>query len=97
VQQKVSAANLAQIKPGTGSTATAATIVFHVAGINGTGGGLAETPKAVEIGTDSVVSANFYVPNGMLWLKDRTVATGAFLARDIQANPDVQVTLQSGW
>ena len=97
VQQKVSAANLSQIKPGTGSTATAATIVLHVAGSNGTGGGLAETPKAVEIGTDSTVSANLYVPNGTLWLKDRTVATGAFIARDIQANPDVQVSLSSGW
>jgi len=97
VQQKVSASNLVQIKPGTGSTATAATIVFHIAGVNGTGGGLAETPKAVEIGTDSTISANFYVPNGMLWLKDRTVATGAFIARDIQANPDVQVTLSSAW
>lgn len=81
----------------TGSTATAATIVLHVAGSNGTGGGLAETPKAVEIGTDSTVSANLYVPNGTLWLQDRTVATGAFIARDIQANPDVQVSLSSGW
>jgi len=97
VQQKVSTSNLAQIRPGTGSTATAATIVFHVAGINGTGGGLGETPKAVEIGVDSTFTANLYAPNGTIWAKDRTLATGAFLGKDVQIGQNVQVTLGSAW
>lgn len=97
VQQRISTNNLAVIRPGTGSTATAATIVFHVGGINGTGGGLAETPKAVEIGADSTFTANLYAPNGTIWIKDRTLATGAFLGKDVQIGPDVQVTLGSAW
>lgn len=97
VQQKVQTLGTATIGPNTGATVTAAGIVFYVAGINGTGGGLTETPKAVEIGTDNTLTANIYAPNGELLLGDRTAARGAFLARDIQIGPDVQVTLQSAW
>jgi hypothetical protein len=97
VQQKASTSNLTTIGPGPGSSATAASIVFYVAGSNGTGGGLAETPKAVEIGVDNVVSANLYAPNGTLWLGDRTQATGSLIARDVQVGADAQVALSSAW
>jgi hypothetical protein len=97
VQQKMSTGNLTTIGPGAGSSATAATIVFYVAGINGTSGTLAATPKAVEAGTDNVVSANVYAPNGTLWLKDRVQATGSFLGRDVQIGANGQVSLSSAW
>ncbi len=97
IQQRISSGNLVVIKPGTGSTATAATIVFHVAGINGTTGALSATPKPVEIGNDNTVSANFYAPNGTLWLRDRAIATGAFFGKDVMVGPDSQVTLSSAW
>ncbi|HEV8579103.1 MAG TPA: hypothetical protein VGX68_08470, partial [Thermoanaerobaculia bacterium] len=97
VQQKVSTNTLTSIGPAAGSSVTAASIVFCVAGINGTGGGLSETPKAVEIGTDNTVSANIYAPNGTLWLKDRVQATGSFLGRDVQIGIDGQVSLRSAW
>lgn len=97
VQQRMLSGVFTTIQPGAGSTATAATIVFHVAGINGTGGGITETPKSVEIGTDNIVSANIYAPNGTLWLRDRTAASGAFLGKHVRVGPDVQVTLNSAW
>src|SRR6185295_11095057 len=97
IEQKISSANLVEIKPGAGSTATAATIVFHVAGINGTTGALSATPKPVEIGNDNTISANFYAPNGTLWLRDRAIATGAFIGKDVMVGPDSQLTLGSAW
>ncbi len=63
VEGKMSTATLTKIQPGPGSTATAATIVWHIAGMNGTNGALASTPKPLEIATDNVLQANFYVPN----------------------------------
>ncbi|HBL29034.1 MAG TPA: hypothetical protein DD490_19540, partial [Acidobacteria bacterium] len=97
VEQKISTGSLVVVRPATPSTATAATIVFHVAGINGTTGALTATPKSVEIGVDNTLSANVYAPNGTLWIKDRTVATGAFLAKDVLVGPNAQVSLSSAW
>ncbi|HEV2844552.1 MAG TPA: hypothetical protein VG477_06880, partial [Thermoanaerobaculia bacterium] len=97
VQQKVSTQTLTAIQPATGATIDASSIVFFVAGANGTTGGLAETPKSVEIGTDNVLKANVQAPNGTIWLKDRTQATGALLGKDVQVGPDAQVTLDSYW
>jgi hypothetical protein len=97
VQQKVSVKASGTIGPNTGAPVTAAGIVFHVGGVNGMGGALAETPKALEIGTDGVLTANVYAPNGTLWLGDRTQARGSFLAKDVLLGPDVQVTLQTAW
>ena len=97
VQQKMSTGILVTIGPGSGSSATAASIVFYVGGINGTSGTLAATPKAVEIGSDNVVSANIYAPNGTLWLKDHAQATGSFLGRDVNIGGNGQVSLMSAW
>lgn len=97
VQQKIRTNNLAILRPATGASITAAAIVFHVAGINGTAGGLTEAPKAVEIGIDSTFYANLYVPNGSIWIKDRTVATGAYIGKDVRVGPDAQVSLKSAW
>jgi Bacterial Ig domain len=97
VQQKVSTQTLTTIQPAAGATITGANILFYVGGVNGTGGGLAETPKAVEIGTDNVIRANVYAPNGTIWLRDRTQARGAYLGKDVQVGPDAQVTLESAF
>ena len=98
IQDRMSTANLVAIRPTpTGSTATAASIVFHVAGINGTTGALSANPKPVEIGNDNTVSANFYAPNGTLWIRDRAIASGAFFGKDVMVGPDSQVTLSSAW
>ncbi len=92
---KLSTGILTTIGPATGASFDASSLIFYIGGANGTTGGLAETPKAVEIGTDNVLKANVYAPNGTLWLKDRTQATGAFIAKDMLMGPDAQVTLDS--
>ncbi len=97
VQQKMSTGITVTIGPGSGSSATAASIVFYVGGINGTSGTLAATPKAVEVGSDNVVSANIYAPNGTLWLKDHVQATGSFLGRDVNIGGSGQISLMSAW
>ncbi len=88
---------LAFIGPAAGSGLSASAVVFYIAGINGLDGGLGSTPEAARIGTDSTVSANFYVPNGTLRLELRTVASGAFLARDVQVDSRAQVSLASAF
>ena len=97
VQQTFKTLGTTTIGPASGASITASGIVFYIGGINGTGGGITETPKAVEIGTDNVLTANIYAPNGTLWLADRTQARGSFIGKDVLVGPDVQVTLQTAW
>jgi len=81
--------------PATGLAAS--DVVFYVAGINGGNGNLGATPKAAHIGINNTVRANFYVPNGTLWLRQGTVAAGAFLGRDVDVGINVQLTLASAF
>jgi len=97
VQQKLSTKTLTTVGPAAGASIDASSIVFYVAGINGTTGTLAATPKAVEIGTNNTIAINLYAPNGTTWLQDGTLATGAFLGKDIDVGLNVQVTLDSAW
>ena len=97
VQQKVATQTFTTIQPAAGASITGADILFYVAGVNGTGGGLNETPKVVEIGTDNTIRANVYAPNGTVWLKDRAQARGAYLGKDVQVGVEAQVTLESAF
>ena len=83
----------ATIGPATGSGLSAVNIVFYVGGINGTNGQLDSTPEAARVGSGTVVTANFYVPNGTMRLETDVVATGAFLARDVQVDSRSHLTL----
>jgi hypothetical protein len=97
VQQKLTTKTLTTLGPAAGASIDASSIVFYVGGINGTTGGLTQTPKAVEIGTGNTVAINLYAPNGTIWLQDGGLATGAFLGKDIDVGVNVQVTLDSAW
>lgn len=97
VQQKINTKVLTTIGPAVGATIDASSILIYVAGVNGTTGALAATPKAVEIGGDNTLKANLYAPNGTIWLQDSTQATGAFLGKDIDVGVNVQVTLDSAF
>jgi hypothetical protein len=87
----------AVIGPAAGSGLSAAGIVFYVGGINGTDGELNSTPEAARIGSDGAVAANFYVPNGTLRFEVRAVATGAFIARDVQIDSRGELGLASAF
>jgi hypothetical protein len=85
------------VGPSEGSSVDASDIIFYVAGINGSTGNLGATPKAAQVGINNTVFANFYAPNGTLWLREETTATGAFLAKDVIIGIGAQVNLKSGF
>jgi len=79
------------------TTLSANQIIFYVAGINGSSGNLRATPKAAQIGIGNTVKANFYVPNGTLWIRQNSKATGAFIGKDVDVGIGVKVWLQSAF
>lgn len=85
------------VGPDPATSLAASDVVFYVAGINGASGALGATPKAAHLGINSTVRANFYVPNGTLWLRQGTAATGAFLARDVDVGVGVSVALDTAF
>jgi hypothetical protein len=97
IQQKLDTDQDSYVGPQAGSGVGAKDIVFHVAGINGGNGQFDATPKAVQFGLRNTVAANAYSPNGTLWLRQGTVATGAFIARDVIVGEQVEVTLESAF
>ncbi len=82
------------IGPALGSGINATGIVFYVAGTDGPILGL---PKAVTIGPKSTVFANIYAKNGTLWLTGASIATGAFLAKDVIVGGATQVNLSTAF
>jgi hypothetical protein len=85
------------VGPIDGSEVTASDIIFYVAGINGNNGNLGATPKAAQLGLRNTVAANFYVPNGTLWLRQGTNATGSFLGKDVMIGKGAKITLESAF
>ncbi len=83
------------VGPASGSGVGASDIVIYVAGINGWSGGLWAVPKAAQIGINNTVEANLYAPNGTLWIRQGTEATGAYLGRDVILGIGAQATLGS--
>lgn len=79
------------------TTLSASQIVFYVAGINGSTGNLGATPKAAQIGIANTVKANFYVPNGTLWIRQNSQATGAFIGKDVDVGRGVKIWLKSAF
>ncbi len=89
-------ANNSVVGPASGSGVSASEIILYVAGENDDSD--PETfPFAAKVGNFSDVDVNFYVPNGTLRLKRATDATGAFLARDVHIERDVQLSLDSAF
>ncbi|MCP4359263.1 MAG: hypothetical protein GY796_14720, partial [Chloroflexi bacterium] len=87
----------ATIGPAAGSGLDATDLIIYVAGQNGSSGNLNGTPKAAVIGYTNVITASIYAPNGTLWLKQGTAATGAFIAQDVKIGKNVQLWWQSAF
>ena len=88
-------ANNSIVGPASGSVA-ASQIIIYVTGENDDSD--PQTfPFAAKVGNFSLVDVNFYVPNGTLRIKRATAATGAFLARDVHIEKDVQLSLDSAF
>ncbi|MDP3064364.1 MAG: PKD domain-containing protein, partial [Chloroflexota bacterium] len=85
------------IGPADGSGINAKNIVFWIGGISGKKGTIGSHPKSVQIGVSNSVQANIYAPNGTIWLAEKTTATGAFVARDVEVGAKVTVSLDSAF
>jgi hypothetical protein len=85
------------IGPEDTTTMSAKEIIFYVAGINGTNGNLGATPKAAKIGISNMVKANFYVPNGTLWIRQNSEAEGSFIGKDVDVGIGVKIELNSAF
>ena len=72
----------------------ASQIIFYCEGADD-GGDLAST--VVQIGERNTVKANFYAPNGTVYLRANTVATGAFIGKRAQIGERVELTLKSAF
>ncbi|HEY4612948.1 MAG TPA: hypothetical protein VII11_08205 [Bacteroidota bacterium] len=79
------------IGPQDTTTLSADQIIFYVAGINGTNGNLGATPKAAKIGIGNTVWANFYAPNGTLWIRQNSEARGQFIGKDVDVGIGVKI------
>lgn len=85
------------IGPEDTTTVTSDQLIFYVGGINGSNGNLGATPKSAKIGIANRVKANFYVPNGTLWIRQNSEATGAFIGKDVDIGIGVKVWLKSAF
>ncbi|HSR19104.1 MAG TPA: hypothetical protein VLM39_13505, partial [Ignavibacteriaceae bacterium] len=85
------------IGPQDTTVLSAKEIKFYVSGINGTAGTLSAAPKAAKIGIKNKVKANFYVPNGTLWIMMNSDAEGAFIAKDISIGVGTKIKLISAF
>ncbi len=82
--------------PGAG-TLTAADVLIIGTGINGTTGSIDATPPAVKFGEGSEVRAKVYAPNGLLWVRAESRATGAFLGKWVRMGNHSLITLEGGF
>jgi hypothetical protein len=85
------------IGPEDTTTLSADEIVFYIEGINGKNGRLNAKTKASKVGEDSRVKANFYVPNGTMWIRKNCEAEGSFIGKDVKVGAGTIVKLNSAW
>ena len=85
------------VGPATGSDVSVHDIFIYVLGVNGNTGNLGATPKAAKFGMRAIINANMYTPNGTLWIRERSTATGAFFGKWVEIGQNVTLTLDNGW
>jgi hypothetical protein len=54
-------------------------------------------PTAVHIGERNIIQANIYAPNGTIWIKGRSNATGAFIALRVRVGEQTELRLNSAF
>lgn len=95
VAEKLMTASDAVLGPEPGAAVAPHDLVIYVAGTNGLDAGLLSSPLAAEIGNGNRVALSLYVPNGTLRLGHATLATGAFLGRDVLVETQARLALDS--
>jgi hypothetical protein len=97
IKDKFDSGEGSYIGPQDTTSLSANEIIFYVEGINGNNGNLGATPKAAKIGISNTVKANFYVPNGTLWLRQNSEVEGSFIGKDVDVGIGVTVKLNSAF
>ncbi len=95
IEGRLAAGSSAVLGPQTGSGVSPHDLVIYVAAINGNNGGLQSSPLAADLGNGSRVALSIYAPNGTVRLNHGTVATGAFVARDVLVETQAHLMLDS--
>jgi hypothetical protein len=82
-------------------TLKASQIIFYAEGTDDRGRRHDEdedlTPTVVQIGRRNTLLANIYAPNGTVWLKSNTKATGAFIGKRARIGEGVELRLASAF
>ncbi len=97
IEDKLAIDQKSYVGSQTGSGIGASEIIFYVNGINGNSGNLGANPKAVKIGQNCTLQANIYAPNGTLWIRQKSNATGAYIAKDVIVGQKVTMALNSAF
>ncbi|MBL8109079.1 MAG: hypothetical protein JNJ96_05385 [Anaerolineales bacterium] len=85
------------VGPANGSNVTAHEIFIYVLGVNGNNSNIGATPKAAKFGMRNTIFANVYTPNGTLWIREHSTATGAFFGKWVMIGQNVTLTLDNDW
>lgn len=85
------------IGPEKGAEISAKDIRIYVKGIHGKHGKCVAHHKAAVIGEHNTVTANIYVPDGTICIKEDSSIKGAFIAKDVEIGEAVHVTLDSAF
>lgn len=56
-----------------------------------------DVPMVVQIGERNTLLANIYAPNGTVWLKSNTKATGSFIGKQARIGERVELKLESAF
>ncbi len=83
------------VGPSPTATIDATAIIIYVAGINGGDGTPLASPSAAENGQQGDLDATIYAPNGTIKVDKNSVATGAFIGRDVWVDTGALTILAS--
>jgi len=89
--------NAITVGPASGSGIDASDIVVYVYDVNGTTGTLGASPKAADIGQNTVIDANLYAVNGTLKIGSGSDIIGALLGRWVDVGTGVALSLDSAF
>jgi hypothetical protein len=91
IEQSLRTKRAVFVGPNAGSNLNADDIQFFIEGFDD-----GSTPRTAKFGQSNTVNAHFYVPNGTIWLKKDTVASGAFFGKNVIVGQNTDVSEESG-
>ncbi len=91
IEQSLRTKRAVFVGPSAGSNMNAEDIQFFVEGFDD-----GSTPRTAKFGQSNTVTSHLYVPNGTIWLKKSTVASGAFFGKNVIVGQNTDVSEETG-